>query len=86
MFSIITVHPRVHRKHPEIHDDDAIHAWRHAIAIVNRTYNPPDYYAAAGMDSKGRLLELVGVELEDDTLMIFHAMKLSEKMKNELGL
>ncbi|MCL2068351.1 MAG: hypothetical protein FWH00_00470 [Oscillospiraceae bacterium] len=86
MFSAITVHPRVHRKHPEISDDDAIHAWRNAIAIINRTYNPPDYYAAAGMDTKGRVLELVGVELEDGALMIFHAMKLSEKMSKELGL
>jgi hypothetical protein len=76
----------VNIKRPEISDEDAIHAWRNAIAIVNREYNPPDYYAAAGMDNKGRILELVGVELEDNSLMIFHAMKLTKKMKEELGL
>jgi predicted RecB family nuclease len=86
MFFKVTVHPRVHRRHPEISDNDAIQAWKNAIAIVNRTYNPPDFYAAAGMDSKGRLLELVGVEMENGSLMIFHAMKLSAKMRKELGL
>ena len=86
MFSNITVHPRVNVKRPEISSEDAIHAWCNAIAIVNREYDPPDYYAAAGVDSKGRILELVGVELEDNSLMIFHAMKLTKKMKKELGL
>ena len=86
MFPDITVHPRVNSKRPEISNEDVIHAWRNAIVIVNREYNPPDYYAAAGFDSKGRILELIGVELEDNSLMIFHAMKLTNKMKKELGL
>ena len=86
MFSSIIVHPRVNIKRPKISDEDAIHAWRNAITIVNREYDPPDYYAAAGMDTKCRILELVGVELEDNSLMIFHAMKLTKKMKDELGL
>jgi len=29
---------------------------------------------------------MVGVELADGTLRIFHAMKLQDKMKEELGL
>jgi hypothetical protein len=86
LFDKIVVHPRVHKKHPEIDDEDAISAWRDAISVVNRTYEPPDYYAAAGTDGKGRMLELVGVELEDGTLMIYHAIKLTEKMRSELGL
>ena len=86
MFSVINVHPRVQKKHPEIKNEDAIHAWRNAVAIANRECNPPDYYIAAGMDSKGRMLELVGVELEDNSLMIFHAMKLTKNMEKELGL
>ena len=86
MFSNITVHPRVNKKRPEISDEDTIHAWHNAIAMVNREYDPPDYYVVAGMDSKGRILELVGVELEDNSLMIFHAMKLTRKMKEELGI
>jgi hypothetical protein len=85
-FVRVTVNPRVHQRHPEIEDEDAKTAWRNAIVVRNRSYEPPDYYAAAGCDSKGRMLEMVGVELEDGTLQIFHAMKLQESMKRELGL
>jgi len=85
-FDDITVSPRIHEKHPEIEDEDVIMAWKNAIAIRNRTYSPPDYYAAAGADSKGRMLEMVGVELEDNTLRIFHALKLRDEMREELGL
>ena len=45
--------------------------------------NPPDYYAAAGADSRGRMIEMVGVELEDNRLL-FHAMRLTAKMADEL--
>jgi len=34
----------------------------------------------------GVMLELVGVELDDNSLMIFHAMKLTKNMEKELGL
>jgi hypothetical protein len=86
LLSDVIVHPRVNRKHPEISNEDVIHAWTHAIGVINRTYNPPDYYAAAGVDTKGRMLELVGVELEDGGIIFFHAMKLTDKMRRELGL
>jgi hypothetical protein len=86
VFKPIVVHPRVHEKHPEIESDDAIAAWNNAIAVRNRAYGPPDYYAAAGADKKGRMLEVVGVGLEDGSLLIFHAMKLTDKMRNELEL
>ena len=46
--------------------------------------NPPNYYAAAGADSRGRMIEMVGVELEDNRLLIFHAMRLTAKMADEL--
>ena len=45
---------------------------------------PPDYYAAAGADPRGRMIEMVGVELEDSRLLIFHAMRLTTKMADEL--
>ena len=86
MFARIFVHPRVNQKRPNIANEDVIHAWNNAIIVSSRLSDPPDYYAAAGMDSKGRMLELVGVELEDGVLMIIHAMKLTKKMINELGL
>ena len=46
--------------------------------------SPPDYYAAAGADPRGRMIEMVGVELEDNRLLIFHAMRLTAKMADEL--
>ena len=84
-FDQIMVSQRIHKKHPEIEDEDVITAWRNAVAIRNRTYSPPDYYAAAGADSKGRMLEMLGVELEDGTVNIFHAMKLQDGTRKELG-
>ena len=46
--------------------------------------NPPNYYAAAGADPRGRMTEIVDVELEDSRLLIFHAMRLTAKMADEL--
>ncbi len=86
MFTNISVHPRISQKRPDITDEDVIHAWRNAIIVTSRVSDHPDYYIAAGMDTKGRMLELVGVELENDIFMIFHAMKLTDKMIKELGL
>ena len=84
MLDRITVHPRVTRRHPDIQVADVESAWRSAIAVRRRNYDPPDYYAAAGADSHGRLLEMVGVELDDGSLLIFHAMRLTDKMAQEL--
>ena len=86
MFEKVIVHKRVAKRHPDVAEEDAVQAWRNAIAIVNRTYCPPDIYAAAGSDGMGRMLELLGVELDDGSLMIYHAMKLTRKMSIELGL
>ena len=46
--------------------------------------NPPNYYAAAGADPRGRMTEIVDVELEENRLLIFHAMRLTAKMADEL--
>ena len=46
--------------------------------------NPPNYYAAAGADPRGRMTEIVDVELEDSRLLILHAMRLTAKMADEL--
>ena len=84
MLDRITVHPPITRRHPDIQVADVESAWRSAIAVRRRNYDPPEYYAAAGADSHGRLLEMVGVELDDGSLLIFHAMRLTDKMAQEL--
>ena len=45
---------------------------------------PPHHYAAAGAGPRGPMIEMVGVELEDNRLLIFHAMRLTAKMADEL--
>ena len=82
----IVVHPRVLSRHPEISEEDVVAALKNAVAIVNRTYDPPDIYAAAGADRKGRMLEVLGVEMDDGRFLVYHAMKLTAKMGRELGL
>lgn len=60
MLDRITVHPRITRRHPDIQVADVESAWRSAIAVRRRNYDPPEYYAAAGaalMDGCSRWLE-----------------------------
>jgi hypothetical protein len=38
--------------------------------VINRINEIPDHYAAAGTDVKGRMLEVVGVELDGGTLFL----------------
>lgn len=51
-----------------------------------RNYNLPCHFVLAGIDVKGRMLELVGVELSDDSVLIYHAMKLTTKVAKELEM
>jgi hypothetical protein len=89
VFEVIVVHPRVNKRHPAIKDEDVIYACKHVIAAKERIDDDgseESYFAIAGIDEKGRLLEAVGVMLDDNTLLVYHAMKLTEKMKKELDL
>ncbi len=86
MATDIVVHPRVLCRHSGISEEDVVVALKNAVVVVNRTYEPPDIYAAAGADCKGRMLEVLGVELEDGRFLVYHAMKLTAKMSRELGL
>lgn len=47
---------------------------------------PPAHIIAAGTDSKGRLIEMIGVELDNGQVLVYHAQKLTAKMQAELGL
>jgi len=76
----------VNEKRPDIEDGDVISAWKSAIVVRRRNYSTPSHYVAAGLDSKGRMLQMVAVELNDGTFEIYHAMRLTQKMQDELGL
>lgn len=82
----IVVHPRVPAKHPDVTEEDVVTAWKHAVAARRRNFDPPSHVAAAGVDTRGRLIEMVGVELEGGGVLVYHAMRLTEKMARELGL
>lgn len=82
----VIVHPRVHARHPEISDEDVVFAWCNAFAVQVREYGSPEFYIAAGADEKGRILELAATELDDGSILIYHAMRITPKMCKELGL
>ena len=82
----IKVHPRVHRRHPEIDDEDVRSAWRNAIAMGRRLDTVPHVLVAIGFDTNGRLLEILAVFMDEGTCLAFHAMKAAKKTFRELGL
>lgn len=77
---------RIAARRSDITDADVIAGWKSAVAMRHRNFDPPAHIAAAGLDMKGRMIEMIGVELEDDGMLVYHAMKLTSKMTVELGL
>ncbi len=86
MFEKIVVLPRVTRRHPYLSEDDVFSAVKNAYAVRRRNYDEPCHYCLAGIDLRGRMIEVVGAEQEDGTLIVYHAMKLTPKMAKELGI
>lgn len=80
------IHERINLRHPEITEQDVKSAWKNCVALRHRNFDPPSYYVAAGIDRRGRLLEMVGVELEDNNLLIYHCQKMTLKVATELEL
>ncbi len=61
-------------------------AIRFAYAARYRNFDPPAHIAFAGPDGKGNLIEVLAAERDDGFLIVYHAMKLTQKMALELGL
>lgn len=81
----VHVHPRVTTRHPDIHEADVILAFENTVRSRARDTNPVQW-VGVGTDSRGRLLEYVAVEDEPDGWLIFHAMRATRSVMNELGL
>ena len=47
----IGVQDRVHKRHPDVTENDVLTAWHNALAARTREFDPPDTIAAAGIDS-----------------------------------
>ena len=82
----LEVHRRVTLRHPDVTEIDVEVAWRNAMAMRLRTMEPPAHIIAAGADSKGRLIEMIGVELDNGQVLVYHAQKLTAKMQADLRL
>ena len=82
----VIVHERVFKRHPGLSVEDVEHAWRHAFAMQRRIGLDAETIVAAGSDTRGRILELLGIEAEDLRIIIYHAMPLTLKVARELGL
>jgi hypothetical protein len=83
----ISVHKRVHERHPELTDDDVLAAWEDSIMSISRIAKDPLEYVAIGFDSKGRLIEMAAVRLTSGNWLIFHAMTPpSKRTFHELGI
>lgn len=65
---------------------DIASAIHNAISVRHREFNPPAHVALAGPDLSGRLIEILYAEQMDGALIVYHAMKLTAKMANELDL
>lgn len=83
----VVVHHRIRERHPDVTEDDVRTAWNSQIKRRKREELHPPQYAAVGFDAKGRLLQMVAVyDPLNDVVLIFHAMRATWNMLNELGL
>ena len=77
---------RIHERHPDVTKEDAIHAWRFCIRSMPRLGKEPEEWVGIGMDSSGRLLEVVAIRNDSGAWLIKHAQTPpQEKIKRELG-
>jgi hypothetical protein len=82
----VTVHPRIHRLHPEVGNDDVLAAWSNCSRFIPRQRGSRDDFIAVGADGKGRLVEMVAAIDDAGDWVIFHAMTPpSKRMLGELG-
>lgn len=83
----VIVHPRIHERHPELSDADVLDAWASCITAAPRLDRDPREYMAIGVDSRGRLVEMIARSMESGGFLIFHAFTPpARKAMVELGL
>jgi len=82
---MIKVLDRVSRCHPDMTDIEVIGAWEARIKTQYRLNEDKPYMVAIGASSKGRLIEMIAFDDGGDTV-IFHAMKATKKILDELGM
>lgn len=70
------IHPRIHRTHPDIDQQDILEVWRNALvsAPVINSQGSRKVWLTLGFDRQGRLMELASVNDDARLWMVFHAM------------
>jgi predicted glycosyltransferase len=70
--SQIIVSSRIKKRHPNVNDEDVVHAFK---SMLRHKQREGDEYIAIGVDSKGRILELVYIyNFEHDFFLVYHAL------------
>lgn len=89
MSSEVRIASRVHKRHPELEDEDVFSAWKNAFVFIERTNAEmhESLLVAVGFDKRNRMIEMVAVIEENGTVFIFHAMTPpSKKTLHEAGI
>ena len=83
--SQIIVSSRIKKRHPNINDEDVVHAFK---SMLRHKQREVDEYIAIGVDSKGRILEMVYIyNFEHDFFLVYHALvPLTKKTLSELEM
>ena len=83
----IFIHPRVTIKHPNLTEEDILHAFENYEVCRQRLDKEAYECLGFGFDTKGRMIEFVAMRDNEGDWLISHALTpLSENAKRELGL
>ena len=83
----IFIHPRVTIKHPNLTEEDILHAFENYEVCRQRLDKEAYECLGFGFDTKGRMIEFVAMRDNEGDWLIYHALTpLSENAKRELGL
>jgi hypothetical protein len=87
MAPILTIHPRVFERHPELKEDDLRHAWDNSIVSFPRISKNPNEYIAIGCDLNGRLVEMITIRSIEGDWLMYHALTPpTKKFLDEMGM
>lgn len=85
-YTEIAIDTRVYKRHPDMSEELILNACRRIIQIGYREPPGVRYVFASAPIAGEPQIEVVGTLLEERTFVIFHAMKLREKIAHELRL
>ncbi|HMR48657.1 MAG TPA: hypothetical protein PKE40_04905 [Arachnia sp.] len=83
---LVHVHPRVCARHPEISERDVQDAFVATLRKAPRIDTDPMQWVGVGLDSNGRMLEYVTIEMGPDEWLVYHAMPVTSKTLIEVGM